>query len=130
MPNLFIDKGNLADSPQLKTVPGRNGDFTVATMRVRFSRYRQDDNGDIQEVGGFWREVEAYNDKAEICAKLLRKGYRVQVIGEEREYTGHDDDGKEVQVFKIVAEDVSLCLTPRILSIDYAKPEQRERTAA
>ena len=34
MQNLFIGKGNLGDSPKLRNVAGKNGDFTVASMRV------------------------------------------------------------------------------------------------
>ena len=73
MQNLFIGKGNLGDSPKLKHVTGRNGDFTVASMRVMFGRYRQNQEGVVEQVGGFWREVEIYGAKAEACAKHLRK---------------------------------------------------------
>jgi single-strand DNA-binding protein len=118
MQNLFIGKGNLGDSPTLKRIPGRNGDFDVATMRVYFGRYAQNDSGDVEQVGGFWREVELYGDKAQSCAKLLRKGARVLVIGEERDFTAHDDNDQEVQVIKVVAEDVALQLT-RIKSIEF-----------
>ena len=43
MQNLFIGKGNLGDSPKLKNVAGKNGDFTVASMRVMFGRYGQNE---------------------------------------------------------------------------------------
>ena len=84
MQNLFIGKGNLADSPELKRINGRNGEFAVASMRVMFGRYGQNEGGDVEQIGGFWREVEIYGQKAEACAKLLRKGARVLVLGEER----------------------------------------------
>jgi single-strand DNA-binding protein len=125
MQNLFIGKGNLAGSPELKHLPGRNGDFTVASMRVMFGRYGQNAAGQVEQIGGFWREVEIYGPKAEACAKLLRKGARVLVIGEEREYTGTDDDGNEVQVIKVVAEDVTLQLS-RVESITFAAPRARQ----
>ena len=95
MQNLFIGKGNLGDSPKLKTITGKNGDFTVASMRVMFGRYGPNADGQVEQIGGFWREVEIYGAKAEACAKLLRKGARVLVLGEEREFTSKDDDGKE-----------------------------------
>ena len=125
MQNLFIGKGNLAGSPELKHLPGRTGDFTVANMRVMFGRYGQNEAGQVEQIGGFWREVEIYGPKAEACAKLLRKGARVLVIGEEREYTGRDDDGREVQVLKVVAEDVTLQLS-RVESITFAAPRARQ----
>ena len=125
MQNLFIGKGNLAGSPKLERINGRNGEFVVANMRVMFGRYGQNTEGQVEQIGGFWREVEIYGPKAEACAKLLRKGARVLVIGEEREYTGTDDDGNEVQVIKVVAEDVTLQLS-RVESITFAAPRARQ----
>ena len=125
MQNLFIGKGNLGDSPKLRNVAGKNGDFTVASMRVMFGRYGQNEAGEVEQVGGFWREVEIYGNKAEACAKHLRKGARVLVIGEEREFTAKDEDGNEVQVIKVVAEDVALQLS-RIESITFAQSRARE----
>ena len=129
MQNLFIGKGNLADSPELKRINGKNGEFAVASMRVMFGRYGQNEEGDVEQIGGFWREVEIYGQKAEACAKLLRKGARVLVLGEEREFTAHDDQDNEVQVIKVVAEDVALQLS-RIESITYAPSRTREAAAA
>jgi single-strand DNA-binding protein len=124
MQNLFIGKGNLAGSPSLKRLKGENGDFEVASMRVMFGRYGQNDSGDVEQIGGFWREVEIYGNKAKSCAELLRKGARVLVIGEEREFTGRDDDGNEVTVFKVVADDVALQLT-RVKSIVFQESSKR-----
>ena len=125
MQNLFIGKGNLGDSPKLKNVDGKNGSFTVTSMRVMFGRYGQNEEGEVEQIGGFWREVEIYGNKAEACAKHLRKGARVLVIGEEREFTAKDEDGNEVQVIKVVAEDVALQLS-RIESITFAQSRARE----
>lgn len=124
MQNMFIAKGNLAGSPSLKRITGREGDFDVATMRVMFGRYGQDEQGEIKQVGGFWREVEIYGEKAQACAKHLRRGARVLVIGEEREFTARDEDGKEVQVYKVVADDVALQLT-RVKSVEFQEAARR-----
>ncbi|ABM33256.1 single-stranded DNA-binding protein [Paracidovorax citrulli] len=110
MQNLFIGKGNLANSPELRQITGRNGDFEVASMRVYFGRYGQTEDGEVGQVGGFWREVEIYGQKARDVARHLRRGARVLVIGEEREFTARGDNG-EVEVIKVVAEDVALQLT-------------------
>lgn len=125
MQNLFIGKGNLANSPEIKILNGRNGEFEVASMRVMFARYGRDSEGEIVQTGGFWREVEIYGYKAKDVAKHLRKGSRVLVIGEEHDYMGKDSDGNEVQVIKIVAEDVALQLT-RIEKIVFAAPAARQ----
>lgn len=127
MQNLFIGKGNLADSPELKHLPGgRNGTFVVAKMRVMFGRYGENkETGEIEQVGGFWREVEIYGAKAEACARHLRRGARVLVIGEEREFTAKDEVGNEVQVMKVVADDVALQLS-RIESIVFTQRQVHE----
>lgn len=125
MQNLFIGKGNLGDSPVLKTISGRNGDFDVASMRVMFGRYGQNqETGEVEQVGGFWREVEIYGQKARDVARLLRRGARVLVIGEERDFMAHDDDHNEVQVIKVVAEDIALQLT-RVAKIEFMAPASR-----
>lgn len=120
MSQLFIGKGNLGSSPSLRTLKGGpNGEFDVASMRVRFSRYGRNDEGGIEEVGGFWREVEIYGAKARDAARLLRKGSRVLVMGEELEYMARDEaTGGQVMVFKIEAQDVALLLS-RVKSIEF-----------
>ena len=127
MQNLFIGKGNLGDSPKLKHVQKADGGtFVVANMRVMFARWGQDDAGNMVQVGGFWREVEIYGGKAEACAKHLRKGARVLVIGEERDFLAKDESEQEVQVIKVVAEDVALQLS-RIESIVFTPPKSRSQ---
>lgn len=126
MQNMFVGKGNLGGSPELKVLAGRNGDFEVATMRIMFGRYgRDEDTGEVKQVGGFWREVEIYGPKARDVARLLRKGSRVLVVGEEREFMAKDERGGEVQVIKIVAEDIALQLT-RVEKIVFAPPSGRQ----
>ena len=119
MQNMFIGKGNLCGPVELKRLNGKNGEFVVASMRVMFARWGENADGELEQVGGFWREVEIYGNKAEACAKHLRKGARVLVIAEERDFTATDkDSGEQVQVIKIVADDVSLQLS-RIASITF-----------
>lgn len=125
MQNFFMGKGNLASSPELKVINGANGDFEVATMRVMFARWGRDkETGEAVQVGGFWREVEIYGYKANDVAKHLRKGARVLVVGEERDFMAKDENGNEVQVIKIIAEDVGLILT-RIEKITFSAPSGR-----
>ena len=126
MQNLFIGKGNLAKSPTLEHKTARDGkDFVVANMRVMFARYARGEDGEMNQVDGFWRAVEIYGPKAEACAKHLRKGARVLVIGEERSFMAKNENGDEEQVIKIVAEDVALQLT-RIESITFAAKPKAE----
>lgn len=124
MTQLFIGKGNLANSPALQTLQGANGPFDVASMRVMFGRYARNAQGEVEQVGGYWREVEVYGNKARDAARLLRKGARVLVIGEEREFMARDEaTGNQVMVFKIVADDVALQLS-RVKSIEFEAPRR------
>lgn len=130
---IFIGKGNLGGSPELKRISIRNGsrageEVEVASMRVRFSRYGQDGSGGVQEIGGYWREVEIYGSKAVDVANHLRKGARVLVIGDEVEYMAKDDDGNEVMVFKITADDVALILS-RVESVKFAVSQRQAEQA-
>ena len=122
MQNIFIGKGNLADSPELKRLKGRDGkDFVVANMRIMFARYEKGEDGEMKQVDGMWRPVEIYGAKAEACATHLRKGARVLVVGEERTFQAKKEGSDETeQVVKIVAEDVALQLT-RIESVVFAE---------
>ena len=127
MQNIFIGKGNLGQSPDLRVIAGANGDFEVASMRIMFGRYaRNKTTGDVEQVGGFWREVEIYGQKARDAARLLRKGSRVLVYGEERDFMAKDAaTGAEVQVIKVVAEDIALQLS-RVKSIEFEGPARRQ----
>jgi single-strand DNA-binding protein len=131
MQNMFIGKGNLGGPVELKRLNGKSGDeFVVATMRVMFARWGQNAQGELEQVGGFWREVEIYGEKAEACAKHLKKGARVLVMGEERDFMATDKETSEqVQVIKIVADDVALQLS-RIESITFQKSRSQEEVLA
>lgn len=125
----FIGKGNLGAPPSLKYIKSRGRDLVVAEMRVFFGRHKlNDQTGEIEQVGGYWMPVSIYDAKAEAVAKLLRKGARVKVEGELREFIGKDDDGKESQLFQIVAEDVTLVLT-RVESIAFKQREEAPEPA-
>jgi len=127
MQNIFIGKGNLGQSPDLRVISGANGEFDVASMRVMFGRYaRNKTTGEVEQVGGFWREVEIYGQKAKDVARLLRRGSRVLVYGEERDFMAKDAaTGAEVQVIKIVAEDIALQLS-RVKSIEFEASARRQ----
>lgn len=127
MQNIFIGKGNLGQSPDLRVISGANGEFDVASMRVMFGRYaRNKTTGEVGQVGGFWREVEIYGQKAKDVARLLRRGSRVLVYGEERDFMAKDAaTGAEVQVIKIVAEDIALQLS-RVKSIEFEASARRQ----
>ena len=127
MPNTFTGKGNLADAPTLKVARSSNGEFKVAEMRVFFDRWSQNAQGEPEQTGGFWMPVQIYDTKADACARLLRKGARVYVEGELREFPAHDEHGNAVTAFQIVADDVHLVLS-RVDEIKFRAPRERSTT--
>lgn len=95
MINSLTIQGRLGRDPELKTV----GQKSVCT----FSVAHDDGWGDNKRT--FWLTVEAWEKKAEFCAKHLRKGQRVTVSGrlKVREY---EKDGQKRTAVEIVAQDV------------------------
>lgn len=127
---IFTHKGNLGSSPTLKRVTHKGREMTVAEMRVFFGRYKvNDDNDEIEQVGGYWLPVSLYGVKGEAAARHLRKGARVQVCGELREFYAKEDEAKDHPLFQIVAEDVLPVLT-RIESITFKQRNPAEEPAA
>ncbi|WP_230971752.1 single-stranded DNA-binding protein [Nitrogeniibacter aestuarii] len=131
MPNTFLGKGNLADTPTIKYVPTADGERVVAEMRVFFDKYGRNDEGDIEQTGGFWMKVSLWGDRGEQAARLLRRGSRVSVEGtlEEFMYTVEGTDIK-VPGYQVRADDVTLTMG-RIESVTFrAKRNQEESLPA
>lgn len=86
MRNIFIDEGNLGADPVLKYVPVPTANGTeqrpVLELDVRFDVQKQK-GGAYEDVGGFWATVSQWGRLAEINHKLLLKGCRVLVVGEQ-----------------------------------------------
>lgn len=107
---IFYDKGNLVDVLLLKWIKGCSGEVDVVKMCVFFGCYGQDEQGEIEQCGGFWCEVEIYGEKVKVCYEYLCKGVCVVVMGCEVEFEVYDDNNQLVEVYKIVVEDVMLVL--------------------
>jgi single-strand DNA-binding protein len=125
MPNTFSGKGNLADSPSLKTIMVKGEARTVAEMRVFFDEFSYNEQGDIEQDGGFFMSVSLWGKKGEEAARLLRKGARVKVDGRLQQFLYKDKDtGKELPAFQIAADDINLSLS-RVEKVEFrAKREQ------
>ena len=95
MINSITIQGRLGRVPELKTV----GQKSLCT----FSIAHDDGWGDSKK--GFWITIEAWEKKADFCAKHLKKGQRVTVSGrlKVREY---EKDGQKRLAVEIVAQDV------------------------
>ncbi len=109
--NSILIEGNLTADAVLSETPKGTAVcvFSVASNRY----YRQD--GELQKEVSFV-DVETWAKLAEACAKTLRKGRGVRVVGRLRQDRWTDSDGKHREKIKIVAEHVEF------------KPELKEGT--
>ncbi len=125
MPNTFSGKGNLADSPSLKTIMVNGEARTVAEMRVFFDEFSHNEQGEIEQDGGFFMSVSLWAKKGEDAARHLRKGARVKVDGRLQQFLYKDKDtGKELPAFQVIADDINLSLS-RVEKVEFrAKREQ------
>ncbi|WP_319559952.1 single-stranded DNA-binding protein [Marispirochaeta sp.] len=94
-------EGNLVKDPQRKETPKGT---PVCTFSVASNRYYRQDEENKQEVSFF--DVETWSDTAETCAKVLKKGRGVRILGRLKQDRWEDADGKNQYRIKIVADRV------------------------
>lgn len=130
MPNRFSGKGNLADAPTLKTVRINNEDRKVAEMRVFFDEYSRNADGDFEQDGGIWLGVSIWGARAEAASRLLRRGARVSVEGQLRQFLYSVEGASEkVPGFQVLADDILLSMS-RIESVTFTPKRQTEEAPA
>lgn len=99
--NSILMEGNLTKDPELKsTSKGTN----VCTFTVASNRYYKKDDEQQQEVSFF--PVEVWAGLADTCNQYLKKGRGVRVVGRIKQDRWKDQDDKNHERFKIVAEHV------------------------
>ena len=94
-------EGNLVRDPQRKETPKGT---PVCTFSVASNRYFRQEEEQKQEVSFF--DVETWSDIAETCAKVLKKGRGVRILGRLKQDRWEDSEGKTQYRIKIVAEKV------------------------
>jgi len=99
--NSILMEGNLTKDPELKeTAKGTK----VCTFTVASNRYYKKDDEQQQEVSFF--PVEVWAGLADSCNQYLKKGRGVRVVGRIKQDRWKDQDDKNHEKFKIVAEHV------------------------
>jgi single-strand DNA-binding protein len=110
MSNHFAGRGNLGADPELKHVE-IDGARAVAALRIYFDRPVPDGDGGFTDKGGFWLPVNVWGPKAEVIAKLLRKGARVRVEGTLVQDTWEDrETGEPASRIEVQADSIDLDL--------------------
>jgi single-strand DNA-binding protein len=99
--NQILIEGNLTRDPDLKhTKTGK----AVCTFSIACNRYTK--KGDEFEKAVSFFDVTAWTELAENCAKELKKGRGVRVIGRLEQDRWQDQDGKQRSKIYVVAEHV------------------------
>jgi single-strand DNA-binding protein len=99
--NSILMEGNLTKDPELKeTTKGTK----VCTFTVASNRYYKKEDEQQQEVTFF--PVEVWAGLADSCNQYLKKGRGVRVVGRIKQDRWKDQDDKNHEKFKIVAEHV------------------------
>ena len=110
--NKLIIIGNLTKDPEYGETKGGISytKFTVAVTR----NYT---NSDGERETDFF-DITTWRERAELCAKYLRKGNKVGIVGSVHFRTYEDENGKKRKVAEVVVDEVEF------LS---AKPQSEEK---
>ena len=121
--NKVILVGNLTRDPDLSETPSG-----VAVCKFAIAVTRDYANGDGERETDFFN-VTVWRGRAENCAKYLKKGNKVAIVGSLQNRSYEDKDGIRRNVTDVIANEVEF-LTPRITQSDGAVTVVTERRVA
>jgi single-strand DNA-binding protein len=113
-------KGNVGQDPELKF---SKSNMAFVTLSVAYTpRSKQGD----QWVDGetMWFRVVQFGTKAEATVDAIKKGDSVIVMGELKQSTYTDKEGKEKTTLEIVAENIGLL--PRLIKSNKVSTDNNE----
>lgn len=121
--NKVILVGNLTRDPDLSETPSG-----VAVCKFAIAVTRDYANGDGERETDFFN-VTVWRGRAENCAKYLKKGNKVAIVGSLQNRSYEDKDGIRRNVTDVIASEVEF-LTPRIAQSDGDVTVVTEKRAA
>ena len=121
--NKVILVGNLTRDPDLSETPSG-----VAVCKFAIAVTRDYANGDGERETDFFN-VTVWRGRAENCAKYLKKGNKVAIVGSLQNRSYEDKDGIRRNVTDVIASEVEF-LTPRIAQSDGDVSVVTEKRAA
>jgi len=88
--NSVLLEGNLVRDPDLKKIGDEQR--PVCRFSIGVNRYRKDEKGEVRQFTTFV-DTECWNALAENCAKYLKKGRGVRIVGalKQENWMGKDD---------------------------------------
>lgn len=121
--NKVILVGNLTRDPDLSETPSG-----VAVCKFAIAVTRDYANGDGERETDFFN-VTVWRGRAENCAKYLKKGNKVAIVGSLQNRSYEDKDGIRRNVTDVIANEVEF-LTPRNAQSDGDVTVVTEKRAA
>lgn len=120
----FWGEGNIGSKPEFKEFANGNKEpRRLVRLNVYFDNSFARENGEYEDRGGFWANVELWHKDAERYARLYAKGVRVLVQGRMVMDKWDGDDGTENCAMKVQATRVGI-LPHRIEGLTLATAEQ------
>ncbi len=120
--NKVILIGNLTKDPELIKTPN---DVSICKFNIAVDRGYADNEGN-RETDFF--NITVWRGRADTCAKFLKKGNKVSIVGKLQNHSYEDKDGIKRNVTDIIADEVEF-LTPKahedvsVSSITRVRPE-------
>ncbi|QXH87784.1 single-stranded DNA-binding protein [Pseudomonas shahriarae] len=128
MSTKFWGEGNIGTKPEFREFANGNKDpRRLLRLNVYFDNPVPKGDGEYEDRGGFWANVELWHKDAERYSELYSKSMRVLVIGRMVMDKWEDDNGVECRAMKVQASRVGI-LPHRLQSLilgsnDQATPE-------
>jgi single-strand DNA-binding protein len=102
--------GNLTRDPEMKYTPSGAG---VCTFGIATNRQWKTESGDQKDEAEFHNLV-TWNQLAEICSKMLKKGMRIYIEGRLQTRSWQGQDGSQKQRTEIVVSDMLILDSKRV----------------
>ncbi|MBX8508920.1 single-stranded DNA-binding protein [Pseudomonas cichorii] len=119
----FWGEGNIGSKPEYKEFANGNKEpRRLVRLNVYFDNSIPRDNGEYEDRGGFWANVELWHKDAERYSRLYAKGVRVLVQGKMVMDRWEGDDGVENCAMKVQATRIGI-LPHRVDALVMSAPD-------
>lgn len=120
MSTKFWGEGNIGTKPEFREFSNGNKEpKRLLRLNVYFDNPVPKGDGEYEDRGGFWANVELWHKDAERYSELYSKSMRVVVIGRLVMDKWEDDNGGECRAMKVQASRVAI-LPHRLQKADIA----------
>lgn len=109
MSTKFWGEGNIGTKPEFREFSNGNKEpKRLLRLNVYFDNPVPKGDGEYEDRGGFWANVELWHKDAERYSELYSKSMRVVVIGRLVMDKWEDDNGAECRAMKVQASRVGI----------------------